>query len=335
MAAMTQTLDIHRLRHVLRPLRGGRNGRGVRARRRRLRRCRPRQRSSWSCAAKDSTTPPSAPRSTKRVTRRRELPSPPERVRLDIDGMTCASCATRVEKKLSRVEGVEGSSVNYATEEATVVYDPKHVEVDDLLEAVSAAGYCAHVHGEAVARKEPIAPPARRRARAHRAAHAARDGAAAPVRRVGVGGAGARHAGRALGGLAVPPRGRPQRPPRRGRRWTRSSRSARSPPGRGRPSSSLAGIEADTYFEVGAVITTLILVGRYLEERAKSRAGAAAARAARARRKGGARAPGRRGGARSDRTSCRSATCSSSGPERRSRPTGSSRTARRPWTSRC
>ncbi len=37
----------------------------------------------------------------------------------------------------------------------------------------------------------------------------------------------------------------------------------------------LAGIEADTYFEVGAVITTLILVGRYLEERAKSRAGAA------------------------------------------------------------
>ena len=37
----------------------------------------------------------------------------------------------------------------------------------------------------------------------------------------------------------------------------------------------MAGIEADTYFEVGAVITTLILVGRYLEERAKSRAGAA------------------------------------------------------------
>ena len=37
----------------------------------------------------------------------------------------------------------------------------------------------------------------------------------------------------------------------------------------------VAGIEADTYFEVGAVITTLILVGRYLEERAKSRAGAA------------------------------------------------------------
>ena len=37
----------------------------------------------------------------------------------------------------------------------------------------------------------------------------------------------------------------------------------------------LAGVEADTYFEVGAVITTLILLGRYLEERAKSRAGAA------------------------------------------------------------
>ena len=73
----------------------------------------------------------------------------PERVRLDIDGMTCASCATRVEKKLSRVEGVEGSSVNYATEEAMVVYDPTQIEVDDLIEAVSAAGYSAHVHGEA------------------------------------------------------------------------------------------------------------------------------------------------------------------------------------------
>ena len=72
-----------------------------------------------------------------------------ERVRLDVDGMTCASCAARVEKKLSRVEGVEESSVNYATEEATVVYDPTRVEVDDLLEAVSAAGYSAHVHGEA------------------------------------------------------------------------------------------------------------------------------------------------------------------------------------------
>jgi len=80
----------------------------------------------------------------------------PERVHLDIDGMTCASCATRVEKKLSRLEGVEGSSVNYATEEATVVYDPEQVEVDDLLGAVSAAGYSAHVHGGAVRERAPI-----------------------------------------------------------------------------------------------------------------------------------------------------------------------------------
>ena len=72
-----------------------------------------------------------------------------ERIRLDVDGMTCASCAARVEKKLSRVEGVEESSVNYATEEATVIYDPVRVELDDLLEAVSAAGYSAHVHGGA------------------------------------------------------------------------------------------------------------------------------------------------------------------------------------------
>ena len=39
----------------------------------------------------------------------------PERVRLEIEGMTCASCAARIERKLNKLEGVE-ASVNYATE---------------------------------------------------------------------------------------------------------------------------------------------------------------------------------------------------------------------------
>src|SRR5690348_8038425 len=45
-------------------------------------------------------------------------------VTLDIQGMTCASCVRRVEKALSRVDGVEVAEVNLATEVATVSYDP-------------------------------------------------------------------------------------------------------------------------------------------------------------------------------------------------------------------
>ena len=73
----------------------------------------------------------------------------PERVRLDLEGMTCASCAARIEKKLSRVDGVEVCSVNYATEEAAVAYDPQRVEIGELIKAVEAAGYGAHLHSDA------------------------------------------------------------------------------------------------------------------------------------------------------------------------------------------
>ena len=43
------------------------------------------------------------------------------RARLEIEGMTCASCATRIEKKLNKLDGVE-ATVNYATEEAAVSF---------------------------------------------------------------------------------------------------------------------------------------------------------------------------------------------------------------------
>ena len=62
--------------------------------------------------------------------------------------MTCASCATRIEKRLTRLDGVDSCSVNFATEEAAVTYDPARVDLDDLVTAVSAAGYGAHVHGD-------------------------------------------------------------------------------------------------------------------------------------------------------------------------------------------
>ncbi len=60
---------------------------------------------------------------------------------LAIGGMTCASCANRVERKLSKIEGVE-ASVNYATEKAAVRH-PATITTADLVAAVEAAGYAA------------------------------------------------------------------------------------------------------------------------------------------------------------------------------------------------
>lgn len=65
-----------------------------------------------------------------------------ERTTLDIGGMTCASCATRIEKRLNRLDGVS-ASVNYAAEQAAVSFDPDQASVDDLIGAVEAVGYHA------------------------------------------------------------------------------------------------------------------------------------------------------------------------------------------------
>ena len=69
------------------------------------------------------------------------LPAPPEQVTLAIEGMTCASCAARVEKRLNKIEGV-AATVNYATEQARVTV-PEGVGADDLIAQVEAAGYTA------------------------------------------------------------------------------------------------------------------------------------------------------------------------------------------------
>jgi Cu+-exporting ATPase len=61
---------------------------------------------------------------------------------MPITGMTCASCAMRVERKLNQLDGVE-ASVNYATERATVSFDPGAVPQERLLAAVQEAGYGA------------------------------------------------------------------------------------------------------------------------------------------------------------------------------------------------
>ncbi|UYQ60591.1 heavy metal translocating P-type ATPase [Streptomyces peucetius] len=63
-------------------------------------------------------------------------------VELAIGGMTCASCAARIEKKLNRMDGVE-ATVNYATEKAKVTFT-EDVAVADLIATVEATGYTAH-----------------------------------------------------------------------------------------------------------------------------------------------------------------------------------------------
>ncbi len=79
-------------------------------------------------------------------------------VELDIGGMTCASCANRVERKLNKVDGVS-ASVNYATEKARVAY-PAGLTTDDLVRVVEQAGYTAAPH-----RDEPAAEQDTGRAR--------------------------------------------------------------------------------------------------------------------------------------------------------------------------
>ena len=67
-----------------------------------------------------------------------------ERVELGLTGMTCAACATRIEKVLNRVPGV-AATVNFATETATVGYDPTKVGPEQVIAAVARAGYGAAV----------------------------------------------------------------------------------------------------------------------------------------------------------------------------------------------
>ncbi len=65
-----------------------------------------------------------------------------ERLELPIEGMTCASCAGRVEKSLNRLAGVE-ATVNFATERASVEFDPAQAEPEQLVGAVESVGYAA------------------------------------------------------------------------------------------------------------------------------------------------------------------------------------------------
>src|SRR5687767_6739926 len=90
-------------------------------------------------------------------------PTSPEHIEVPISGMTCASCANRVERRLNELDGVS-ASVNYATETATVECEPG-VATDELVAAVEAAGYQAVLPADEDAQAEEAdeTAPLRRR----------------------------------------------------------------------------------------------------------------------------------------------------------------------------
>ena len=64
-----------------------------------------------------------------------------EKVNFDISGMTCAACATKIEKRISKMDGVSSANVNFALETIAVEYDSKQVETTDMITAVKKMGY--------------------------------------------------------------------------------------------------------------------------------------------------------------------------------------------------
>jgi Cu+-exporting ATPase len=76
-----------------------------------------------------------------------------QRLELPIEGMTCASCAARIERRLNKLDGV-AASVNYATERAAVDFDAALVDPEALVAAVEQAGYRARLPRETA--PEPV-----------------------------------------------------------------------------------------------------------------------------------------------------------------------------------
>ncbi|MCL2686409.1 MAG: cadmium-translocating P-type ATPase [Candidatus Bathyarchaeota archaeon] len=63
------------------------------------------------------------------------------RVTLKIIGMTCAACSARIERSVSKIEGVESCSVNLATERMTVEFDPAKIDVETIKKTIEKIGY--------------------------------------------------------------------------------------------------------------------------------------------------------------------------------------------------
>ncbi len=77
-----------------------------------------------------------------------------ETITFDVEGMTCASCALRIERVLGKQEGVAGAVVNFAGQEARVAVDPR-VDVEGLSTAVAKLGYTVTAVAEGSDRRSP------------------------------------------------------------------------------------------------------------------------------------------------------------------------------------
>jgi P-type Cu+ transporter len=204
----------------------------------------------------------------------------PERVSLEIEGMTCAACAARIERKLNKLEGVE-ASVNFATEQAAVAFDPTEADLARLVAAVEAAGYGAALPTTA-ADSDAAAERTKRLLRLRLALAAALTTplivlAALPPLHFG----GWEWLAFGLSAPVVLWAG-----------WPFHRAAALNARHRAATMDTLisigtlaaltwsavvviGGLEEGSYFEVAAVTTTLVLAGRYFEARARRRSGEA------------------------------------------------------------
>jgi Cu+-exporting ATPase len=73
----------------------------------------------------------------------KEAEASESKVVLKITGMSCAACASKIEKKLSHLAGVSSANVNLTTEKATVNFDPSEAKISEMIKAVEALGYGA------------------------------------------------------------------------------------------------------------------------------------------------------------------------------------------------
>ncbi len=201
---------------------------------------------------------------------------PATRVDLALEGMTCAACANRIERKLNKLDGVE-ASVNYATEQATVRFDPRRVTVPDLVGAVEAAGYHAALASEA---REAVdrAGAVRRRLVVAAALSVPLVVLAmvAPLRFAGWEWVALALATPVVFWAGFDFHRAALRNARHGAVTMDTLISIGTLAAWGWSVAALVLVDgADVYFEVAAVITTLILLGRYLEARARNRSSAA------------------------------------------------------------
>lgn len=67
-----------------------------------------------------------------------------QKTELDITGMTCAACATRIEKGLNKLSGISSANVNLALEKAVIEFNPSEVSMADIIAKVEKLGYGAH-----------------------------------------------------------------------------------------------------------------------------------------------------------------------------------------------